>query len=158
MLRTILRAQTGWCFVNDPTRSNNSVGRDTAWFGYGADYVVPEIARDALLAYVDLQEPSGMIVEYYDIRTNETADYGLNINDNTPLLILALLHHYHTSGDRDFLRRVYPAAVRAARYILSQRDAAGDSSGVRRRKPRTGASSAGATSLRTTGFPVRRRS
>ena len=122
MLRTVLRAQTGWCFVNDPTRSNNSVARDTAWFGFGADYILPQIARDALLAYVALQEPSGMIVEYYDIRNNETADYGLNINDNTPLLILALMHHYHATGDRDFLLQVYPAAMRAARYILSQRN------------------------------------
>jgi hypothetical protein len=122
MLRTISKPQTGWSFVNDPTRSNNSVGRDTAWFAYGADYVRPDVARDALLAYVDLQEPSGMIVEYYDIRNNKTADYGLNINDNTPLLVLALLHHYHATGDRAFLERVYPAAVRAARYILSQRD------------------------------------
>ena len=125
MLRTILKPQTGWSFVNDPTRSNNSVGRDTAWFGFGADYVRPDVARDALLAYVALQEPSGMIVEYYDIRNNKTADYGLNINDNTPLLVLALLHHYHATGDRAFLERVYPAAVRAARYILSQRDERG---------------------------------
>jgi len=125
MLRTILKPRTGWSFVNDPTRSNNSVGRDTAWFGYGADYIRPDVAREALLAYVDLQEPSGMIVEYYDIRNNKTADYGLNINDNTPLILLALLHHYHVTGDREFLERVYPAALRAARYILSQRDARG---------------------------------
>ena len=85
----------------------------------------PDVAREALLAYVDLQEPSGMIVEYYDIRNNKTADYGLNITDNTPLIVLALLHHYHVTGDRKFLERVYPAALRAARYILSQRDARG---------------------------------
>ncbi len=125
MLRTILKPQTGWCFVNDPTRSNNSVGRDTAWFGYGADYVRPDVARDALLAYARLQEPSGMIVEYYDIRNEKTADYGLNINDNTPLLILAWLHHYHVTGDRTFLEHVYPAACKAARYILSQRNEQG---------------------------------
>jgi len=122
MLRTISKSPTGWSFVNDPTRSNNSVGRDTAWFGYGADYVMPEVSRDSLLAYVDLQKPSGMIVEYYDIRNRKAADYGLNINDNTPLIVLALLHHYHATGDRAFLERVYAAAVRAARYILSQRD------------------------------------
>ncbi len=46
-----------------------------------------------------------MIVEYYDIRNEKTADYGLNINDNTPLLILAWLHHYHATGDRDFSSR-----------------------------------------------------
>ena len=125
MLRTVLNSATGWSFVNDPTRSNNSVGRDTAWFGYGADYVLPDVSREALLAYVALQEPSGMFVEYYDVRNNATSDYDLNINDNTPLLILALLHHYHATGNRTFLEGVYPAAVRAARYILSQRDERG---------------------------------
>ncbi len=125
MLRTILRPQSGWCFVNDPTRSNNSVGRDTAWFGYGADYIHPDVARDALLAYARLQEPSGMIVEYYDIRTEKTADYGLNVNDNTPLMILAWLHHYHITGDRAFLEQIYPAACKAARYLLSQRNEQG---------------------------------
>ncbi len=125
MLRTVLKPQTGWTFVNDPTRSNNSVGRDTAWFAYGADFVLPDVAEDALRAYVDLQEPSGMIVEYYDIRNNATEDYGLNINDNTPLVVLALLHHYQATGDRAFLEDVYPAALRAGRYILSQRDERG---------------------------------
>ncbi len=122
MLRVMLKAPTGWCFVNDPMHSNNSVGRDTSWFGFGADYLAPEFARASLLAYVRLAEPSGMIVEYYDIRTGKTADYGLNINDNTPLLILALWHHYNATGDEDFLRQVYPAAAKAARYILSQRN------------------------------------
>ncbi len=125
MLRTELRSPTGWSFVNDPTRSNNSVGRDTAWFAFGADYLTPEFARKSLLAYVERQEKRGMIVEYYDVRTGETADYGLNINDNTPLLILALWHHYNTTGDRAFLERVYPAALKAARYVLSQRDERG---------------------------------
>jgi hypothetical protein len=125
MLRTELRAPTGWSFVNDPTRSNNSVGRDTAWFAFGADYLTPDFARESLLAYVERQEKSGMIIEYYDVRTGETADYGLNINDNTPLLILALWHHYNTTGDRAFLERVYPAALKAARYVLSQRDERG---------------------------------
>ncbi len=125
MLRTELRAPTGWSFVNDPTRSNNSVGRDTAWFAFGADYLTPDFARESLLAYVERQETSGMIVEYYDVRTGQTADYGLNINDNTPLLILALWHHYNTTGDRTFLERVYPAALKAARYVLTQRDERG---------------------------------
>lgn len=122
MVRVQNKTQTGWCFTNDPTRSNNSVGRDTAWFAFGADYLTPEFARDSLLGYVKRQEKSGMIVEYYDIRTGKTEDYGLNINDNTPLLILALWHHYNLTGDLEFLREVYPAAVKAARYILSQRN------------------------------------
>ncbi|HEY8309924.1 MAG TPA: hypothetical protein VIG47_05175, partial [Gemmatimonadaceae bacterium] len=125
MLRTQLRPETGWSFVNDPTRSNNSVGRDTAWFAYGADYITRDFARESLLAYVDRQEPSGMIVEYYDIRDGKAADYHLNINDNTPLIVLALWHHYNATGDGEFLKKVYPAALKAARYILSQRDERG---------------------------------
>ncbi|GAC1543484.1 MAG: hypothetical protein NVS3B16_09900 [Vulcanimicrobiaceae bacterium] len=125
MLRTMLHSPTGWSFVNDPTRSNNSVGRDTAWFAFGADYLWPQFARESLLAYVERQEPSGMIVEYYDIRNGKTADYGLNINDNTPLLVLALWHHYNATGDREFLERVFPCAERAMRYALSQRDERG---------------------------------
>ncbi len=125
MLRVMVKSATGWCFVNDPTRSNNSVGRDTAWFAYGGDYLNPEFSRDALLAYVRNQEPSGKVVEYYDIRTGQTADYKLNINDDTPLLILALWHHYTTTGNSDFLQEVYSAAAKAARYILSQRNEQG---------------------------------
>ena len=122
MLRIETKAPTGWCFTNDPTRSSNSVARDTAWFGFGADYVTPEFARDSLLAFVRLQEKSGLIVEYYDIRTKRTADYGLNINDNTPLIIMALWHHFNVTGDKEFLRSVYRAATKAAQYILSQRN------------------------------------
>jgi len=125
MLRIETRAPTGWCFVNDPTRSNNSVGRDTAWFGFGGDYVTPDFVRDALLAYVHRQEKNGMLVEYYDIRNGKTEDYGLNINDDTPLLVMALWHHYTTTGDEDFLREVYPCALKAARYMLSQRNEQG---------------------------------
>ncbi|MDQ2799368.1 MAG: hypothetical protein M3Y13_06970, partial [Armatimonadota bacterium] len=122
MMRTMVRAQTGWCFVNDPTRSNNSVGRDTAWFANGGDYLNPDFVRESLLAYVHNQEPNGKVVEYYDIRNGKTADYDLNVNDNTPLLVLALWHHYNTTGDASFLKEVYPAAAKAARYLLSQRN------------------------------------
>lgn len=120
MLRVLTKAPTGWCFVNDPGRSNNSVCRDTAWFAFGADYLLPDFARESLLAYVRLQENSGKVIEYYDIRNGNSEDYGLNINDNTPLLILALWHHYTTTGNLSFLKEVYPCAAKAARYIVSQ--------------------------------------
>lgn len=125
MLRTQILAKTGWCFVNDPTRSNNSVGRDTAWFSFGSDYVTPDFSRESLLWYIEHLEKNGMVVEYYDVRTGKSEDYGLNINDNTPLIILALWHHYNATGDEAFLRRVYAAAKKAANYILSQRNAQG---------------------------------
>jgi hypothetical protein len=134
MLRTPALAQTGWSFVNDPTRSNNSVARDTAWFAFGADYIIPDFARESLLWYAKHLKRNGMVVEYYDIRNGKSADYGLNINDNTPLLILALWHHYNTTGDLAFLKEVYPHALKAARYILSQRNEQGlvwcDATGV----------------------------
>jgi hypothetical protein len=120
MLRTMLLAPTGWCFVNDPSRSNNSVARDTAWFAFGADYIVPEFAEESLLWYAEHLERSGMVIEYYDVRNGKTADYKLNINDNTPLLILALWHHYNTTQNKAFLKRIYSAARKAATYLLSQ--------------------------------------
>jgi diguanylate cyclase (GGDEF)-like protein len=128
MLRVETKAQTGWCFVNDPTRSNNSVGRDTAWFGFGADYITPEFAREALLGYVERQEKSGMIVEYYDIRTGKTEDYGLNINDDTPLMIMALdLDNLKLMNDR-FGHERGDEAIRAVgdvvRHVLRPYDQA----------------------------------
>jgi hypothetical protein len=125
MMRVQSKAPTGWCFTNDPTRSNNSVGRDTAWYAFGGDYLTPAFVRDSLLAYAHNQEKSGMIVEYYNIRNGKTEDYGLNINDNTPLFILAVWHHYTMTGDEDFLDEVYGPAIKAGRYILSQRNEQG---------------------------------
>jgi hypothetical protein len=120
MLRVQSQTPLGWTFTNNPTHSSKAVGRDAAWFAMGGDYLVPRFSRETLLGFVRRQEPSGMIIEDYDFRRGETADDGLNINDNTPLLILALWHHYCATGDRDFLRDIYPAMARAARYIISQ--------------------------------------
>lgn len=125
MLRTQLHTQTGWCFVNDPARSNNSVGRDTAWFSFGSDYVTPDFSRESLLWYVEHLRRRGMVAEYYDVRTGKAEDYGLNVNDDTPLIVLAIWHHYNATGDRAFLQRAYLGCRRAARYLLSQRDARG---------------------------------
>lgn len=122
ILRTQQHAEQGWCFVNDPTNSNNSVARDTAWFTLGADLMTPHFARDALLWYVEHLRKDGMVVEYFDIRNGKSEDYGLSVNDDTPLILIALWHHYCATGDREFLERVYPNALRAARFLLSQRD------------------------------------
>ncbi|MHB8145743.1 MAG: MGH1-like glycoside hydrolase domain-containing protein [Vulcanimicrobiaceae bacterium] len=125
MLRVQTYAPTGWCFTNDPTRSNNSVGRDTAWMSFGADYLRPEFAHDSLQAYLRLQEPDGKIVEYYDVRNDKWDDYELNVNDNTPLIVIALWHHYAVTGNLDFIREAYPNAQRAMEYMLSQRNEQG---------------------------------
>ncbi len=125
MLRTQLFAPTGWCFVNDPMRSNNSVGRDTAVFALGSDYVTPDFSRESLRWYLKHADPSGKIVEYYDVRNGKASDYGLNVNDDTPLVVLALAHHYLVTGDLEFARESYPAAKRAVEHLLDQRDARG---------------------------------
>ncbi|MFY9885808.1 MAG: hypothetical protein WAK15_13665 [Candidatus Cybelea sp.] len=125
MLRTELFSPTGWCFVNDPTRTNNSVARDTAAFALGSDYVTPDFTRESLRWYLQHAERSGKIVEYYDVRTGEPSDYGLNVNDDTPLVILGLGHYYLVTKDLEFLRESYAAAKRATEYLLTQRDARG---------------------------------
>jgi len=125
MLRVELLSPQGWAFTNDPARSNNSVGRDTAWFAFGSDYITPNFSRESLLWYADHIEPDGMVTEYFDIRTGESHDDGLNINDDTPLIMLACWHHYNTTGDREFLEYVYPKVLRMADYILSQRNEQG---------------------------------
>jgi hypothetical protein len=125
MLRTQLFAPTGWCFVNDPTRSNNSVGRDTAAFALGSDYVTPDFSRESLRWYLRHAERNGKIVEDYDVRNGKRNDYGLNVNDDTPLVILAIAHHYRVTGNLEFVRESYTAAKRSANYLLRQRDARG---------------------------------
>jgi hypothetical protein len=125
MLRVMADYPTGPGFTNDPSHSSAVVGRDTFWFVYGCDHLRQEYACALLRAFAKRQEASGLIPEYYDAVTGASADYGLNINDNTPLFILAVNHHWRASGHRSCLDEFYPAVVRAARHILSQRDARG---------------------------------
>jgi hypothetical protein len=125
MLRVQTYSPTGWCFTNDPTRSNYCVARDTAWMSFGADYLNHHFARESLAAFFRLQQPSGKIVEYYDVRNGACEDYGLNVNDDTPLAVIALWHHFAATENEAFLRTYYPNAVAAMEYMLSQRNEAG---------------------------------
>jgi len=122
MLRVLGQYPQGLAFTNEPGVSSNVVGRDVAWFVYGCDYLMPDVSRELLRALAQRQYPDGKIVEYYNAITDERADYDLNINDDTPLFVLAACHHYLATKDLDALRELYPAAERAARYLLSQRD------------------------------------
>jgi glycogen debranching enzyme len=125
MARVIARYPQGVAFTNDPGNSAAVVGRDLAWFTFGCDYLNPELAGEMLLRFSQTQYPSGKMPEYYHGVTGRIEDYGLNINDDTPLFILACWHHYQTSGDAGFLRKVWPVVRKAAEYILSQRDERG---------------------------------
>lgn len=122
MLRVMADYPTGPAFTNDPSRSSAVVARDSFWFVYGCDHLFQSFSCQLLHAFISRQKPSGEIVEYYHAVTGETDDYGLNINDNTPLFILAVNHHWRSSGHAECLARAFPAVVKAARYIISQED------------------------------------
>jgi hypothetical protein len=122
MLRVMADYPTGRAFTNDPGRSSHVVARDAAWFVTGADYLAPRFSRALLNAFTARQQPSGKLIEYYDAVTDRRDDYALNINDNTPLYVSAVDHHYRVTCDDTWLARIYPSVARAARYILSQLD------------------------------------
>ncbi|HYB59656.1 MAG TPA: amylo-alpha-1,6-glucosidase, partial [Candidatus Acidoferrales bacterium] len=115
----------GWGFTNDPSMSSNIVARDTAWFSFGCDYVAPEFSKRALKAFKRLQSAGGLIPEYYNGVTGEVDDYQLNVNDDTPLYILAVAHTFQITDDRVFLEEMWPSVEKAANYILSQKDERG---------------------------------
>ncbi len=75
-----------------------------------------------LAALASFQKQNGLIIEYYNGISGDSDDYGLNINDNTPLFIMACAHHLTATGHRPCLDRLYPAMVKAAKYIISQED------------------------------------
>ncbi len=125
MLRVMADYPTGPAFTNDPSRSSAVVGRDAFWFVYGCDHILPHFSCGLLRAFAVRQEPSGKIIEYYHAVTGQADDYGLNINDNTPLFILAVNHHWRATGHRDCVGACYDSVARAARYIIAQEDERG---------------------------------
>ncbi len=122
MRRVMARYPTGWAFTNDPGASSAVVARDAAWFSYGCDHLLPAFSRHLLNAFAQRQYPDGKIAEYYEAVSDHREDYGLNINDDTPLFIMAANHHYRSSGDLEWLRSIYPSVERAAKYIIAQMD------------------------------------
>ncbi len=122
MLRVMANYPTGPAFTNDPSRSSAVVGRDACWFSVGCDFLLPAFSRALLESLAERQREDGLIVEYYNAVTDERAYNGFNINDNTPLFIWAVWHHYLVTKDQDFLNRIYPAVWKAGQCILRARD------------------------------------
>jgi hypothetical protein len=112
----------GHAFTNEPGISSNVVMRDVAWFAYGCDHFMPEFSRAMLDKFASLQYPDGKLAEYFNAIDGSVNDYGLNINDDTPLFILATNHHFRATGDLEWLKKMYPAIDRAARLIIEQMD------------------------------------
>lgn len=122
MRRVMSRYVGGRAFTNEPGVSSNVVGRDAAWFVYGNDHFLPDFSRALLDKFAEVQYADGKIPEYYNAINGDVEDDGLNINDDTPLFILAVNHHVRATGDLGWLRSIYPSVARAARYIMSQID------------------------------------
>ncbi len=124
MLRVQKEYKWGSGFTNNPP-GDIVVGRDSAWFLFGNNYFAQPWSRRLLALWLRAgMEVSGKFTEYFTASGDPIFrdDYGLNINDNTPLLILAAHHYYSLTGDTGFLNDVYPALLNSANYILAQRE------------------------------------
>ena len=124
MLRVIKDYPQGWGSTNSPP-SDILVSRDTSWFVHGYDYFLPEFSRAAIELFNRFLEPSGQVVEYVRGVGGFKTAYDLNVNDDTPLHIIAILHHFNATLDEDWLREVFPTVTKIADYMLSQRDGNG---------------------------------
>jgi glycogen debranching enzyme len=124
MLRIIKEYPQGWGATNSPP-SDILVSRDTSWLVHGFDYFLPEFSRNSLEVFNKFLEPTGQVVEYVRGVNGFKTSYNLNINDDTPLHVIALFHHYNVTRDDEWLKSVYPLLVKIADHILSQRDERG---------------------------------
>ena len=124
-LRLQSNYRQGVGFTNTPP-SDIVVSRDSMWYLMGSDYYAQGWSRKLLdLWFEHGLEPNGKFAEYMTASHLPLFrdDYGLNINDDTPLMMIAASHYYSLSGDRDFLLRAYPSLVKSADWIESQRTA-----------------------------------
>jgi hypothetical protein len=116
------RFPAGFGFTNDPSQ-DIVVVRDAAWYIMGSDYITPEFSRDMLDMIAEHGiEPGGKITEFIRACTDppQRSDYDLNINDDTPLIVAAVYHHYAIGGDRASLERCWPMVRGACDWIIAQ--------------------------------------
>ncbi|MEO6834933.1 MAG: amylo-alpha-1,6-glucosidase [Candidatus Tumulicola sp.] len=121
MLRIVKEYPHGWGSTNSPP-SDILVSRDTSWFVHGFDYFWPEFSRDALEVFSQAVDPSGLMIEYIRGVSGYKTAYDLNINDDTPLHVIAMLHHYNATLDDAWAREHLALVVKLTDYMLTQRD------------------------------------
>jgi glycogen debranching enzyme len=121
MLRIVKEYPHGWGSTNSPP-SDILVSRDTSWFVHGFDYFWPEFSRNALQVFNDAIDESGLMIEYIRGVSGYKTAYDLNINDDTPLHLIAMLHHYNATLDDEWVRKNHDLVVKLTDYMLSQRD------------------------------------
>jgi glycogen debranching enzyme len=124
MLRIIKEYPNGWGSTNSPP-SDFWVARHTSWFVHGYDYFLPGFSRDSLEVFNRFVDDSGLMIEYVRGVTAFKTAYDLNINDDTPLHLIAMLHHYNATLDDGWVRDYLALIVKIADYMLTQRDANG---------------------------------
>lgn len=125
LLRTMARYPVGLASTNDPGRSSNIVGRDSAWLVYGADYFLPGASRSVLRILAAAQREDGLIPEFVNGLTGATEDHGFNINDGTALFLMAAGHHFRCVRDSEFIEGLLPSMIKAGELVLSQTDERG---------------------------------
>ena len=114
--------RSGEGFTNDPPQ-DIIVIRDLGWYVLGSDYVTPGFSA-SLLALCEKYafHEGGKLTEYLHANEEQPTphDYGLNINDDTPLYVYGLFHHGIASGNNGFLQRAFINMKRASDWIVSQ--------------------------------------
>jgi hypothetical protein len=121
MLRVVKEYPHGWGSTNSPP-SDILVSRDTSWFVHGFDYFWPEFSRNAIEVFNRAIDPSGLMVEYVRGVSGYKTAYDLNINDDTPLHVIAMLHHYNATLDDEWVKHNLELVIRLIDYMLTQRD------------------------------------
>ncbi len=111
MLRIVKEYPHGWGATNSPP-SDILVSRDTSWFVHGFDYFWPEFSRNALEVFNTAVQESGLMVEYVRGVSGYKTDYDLNVNDDTPLHVIAMLHHYNATLDDEWVREHIALVIR----------------------------------------------
>jgi len=122
LLRPFSHYKIGEAFTNDPGHSSNIVGRDMAWYIHGSDFVKPEAGCSMLRIFAGHQREDGLIPEYINGNSGKSEDFGFNINDNTPLFLMAVAHHIKATAHWDCLNDLYESACKAGECILAARD------------------------------------
>jgi hypothetical protein len=119
-------------FTNSPP-NDVVVARDSYFCLIGTNYHSQPWSRRLLELWFDKgMLASGKFVEYLQASSTPLPlyDYDLNINDDTPMMILSAHQYYALSGDRGFMQSIYSRVLLAADYILAQRRPEGVGAGL----------------------------
>ena len=121
MLRIVKEYPQGWGSTNSPP-SDILVSRDTSWFVHGFDYFWPAFSRDAIEVFNKFIDESGLMIEYVRGVNGYKTAYDLNINDDTPLHLIAILHYYNATLDDEWVKALMPLIIKTTDYMLTQVD------------------------------------